>query len=360
MKYFDKEEVGIIKLSVEECEKTSRLTSEVLKILYEKKYFKLYLHKKYNGMELDITEGLPIIEEAAYLYGSLGWAIAIGAGAGYFSSYLDEQIADKIFSPKNSLISGSGAPTGTAEFSDDGYIVNGKWKYNSGSEYASMFSALAMMKNINGIDKNNQLACLLEPHQVSINKNWDSMGMKATSSNSIEVKEQFIPNCHTFRLDEKPKDPSYKLHQFPFLQFAQATFVPVIFGLFDRFIELAGVIIQMNKSKWRNYFKERLDISEEIISVSSVDFKQYKDEFYGMVNNKYEEFLKSDDISNINFYEISSSSVSIMNYAYKQTSDLFRHLGMDAVMKYNEINRTWRDLITTSQHILLKPYSSGI
>ena len=75
------------------AEQARTLTSEQLDIIYQEKWFKLFVPKAYDGLELSLPEGLRIEEALAAIDGSLGWTVTLCSGATMFIGYLDQDIA---------------------------------------------------------------------------------------------------------------------------------------------------------------------------------------------------------------------------------------------------------------------------
>src|SRR5690606_333711 len=111
----------------------SALPDEVVNLLVRHRLFRLWIPRRYDGLELTLPDALAVYERAAQIDGSLGWAVMIGAGGGLFAAYLEESAAREIFGPASAVIAGSGAPDGRAERAAGGYRVSGRWRYASGA-----------------------------------------------------------------------------------------------------------------------------------------------------------------------------------------------------------------------------------
>lgn len=108
------------------------LSQEQLEIIYHEKWFKLFVPKENGGLELSLPEGLETEEELACIDGSLGWTVTLCSGATEFIGYLSPHVSEKVFTDEKVCFGGSGAVTGTAIETEDGYLINGSWKYATG------------------------------------------------------------------------------------------------------------------------------------------------------------------------------------------------------------------------------------
>src|SRR5688572_33126079 len=80
------------------------------------------------------------------------------------------------------------------------------------------------------------------PDEVSIHKTWHSMGMVATGTHAMEVKQVRVPFNRAFLIDPQQAKLKHDIYQFPFLQLAETTLAVNLSGLAYRFIELSKEI----------------------------------------------------------------------------------------------------------------------
>jgi len=115
------------------------LTHAQLQLIYDRKWLKVMVPEYAGVWELSLPKVMHLLEAAAWADGSFGWVVNLGAGANIFAAFLPAEIAKKLFIHPKICIAGSGALSGKAEKIDNGYIVNGTWKYASGASHASFF-----------------------------------------------------------------------------------------------------------------------------------------------------------------------------------------------------------------------------
>ncbi|MEY4762947.1 MAG: hypothetical protein RLZZ200_2803, partial [Pseudomonadota bacterium] len=118
----------------------ARLPQPVADVLFERGLFRLWIPRRFDGLEVPLPEGLRIIEALSRMDGAVGWAVMIGAGGGLFAAYLAPDTAGRFFGPRNALVAGSGAVQGSAERVEGGYRCSGRWRYASGAHQASLFT----------------------------------------------------------------------------------------------------------------------------------------------------------------------------------------------------------------------------
>src|SRR5699024_7541548 len=109
-------------------EKKKEITKNILKFIYEHKLFKIVVPE-------ELTNSVELVQEAYRIEGNFDRIITIVSVGCMFETNMKKQTAINFYSSKRAVIAGSGFPAGTAEPTDNGYIINGKWFYCSGSQY---------------------------------------------------------------------------------------------------------------------------------------------------------------------------------------------------------------------------------
>ncbi len=324
-------------------EYSNKLTQKEIDLLFEHKLFKCFLSEKVNGLGLTIPQTLSIIEDASYLNGSLGWLIQIGNGGNYFLTNFEEKKGLDLFSKKNAVIAGSGTATSNATLVDGGVIVSGKWKFCSGSEYATLFTVTFNMGDSEEIKSG-----IIPREHIKILEDWKTVGMKNTSTNSIEIENVFIPNDHIFNVYEKKSFLDEPVFNLPFIIYAQAFFISVAFGIFKRLIdETEKIIID---SKTLNYRQsERLLKMEKINSKGFTLLENGKKEISELINTLIEQPIIDSNTSK----KIQKKFIFHANNLRSHALEMYVIQGIDAVYTENVINIFFNDLLVVTQHKLM-------
>lgn len=166
-------------------DQTGQISDELLQFIYNNQLFKLIVSEKVGGKMLDLPNAAKVFQDASYIDGNFGWAVTIGSGGGMFVPNMTKATMEECYSPLDAVIAGSGFPAGTANPVEGGYIVNGKWFYCSGSQFATTFTASCTVEN----ESEEILAFAFKPEQIDVIENWDAFGLKGTSSHSIQVTD---------------------------------------------------------------------------------------------------------------------------------------------------------------------------
>lgn len=351
---FSDSEIVMIKSNADNIERIGTLPDNILQTIYDHKLFKLFVPVELGGKDLELPEALKVFQEAAAIDGSFGWLVTIGSGGNMFIPCMEKKVCDALFSPENAVIAGSGYPTGTAVKTANGYQVSGQWKYCSGSNYASFFTANCLVKE-NGSISDKIISCILMPEDVQIIKDWDTFGLKGTGSHSIKVEEVKIPDNHTFSLVQHKNSYGGDVHNFPFLPFSEASFTAVCLGIAQDFIRETRASASHRKEIGSYQSKERYDFVMNLIEEQAELFLKKEEEFYNLIEALWHKHKENEEVTQQETLEFTNFCKGCVNTLIDGTNTLIRYFGMAAVKESSAINRIWRNLYTAGQHGFLTP-----
>jgi alkylation response protein AidB-like acyl-CoA dehydrogenase len=350
---FKEADIAMIRSYSQEMDQSGIIPQEVLNYMYENKLFKIYLPQSLGGTMLSLPEALRVIETASWINGSFGWLVKIGAGGGFFSSLIPHEQNLNLFLNPQAVIAGSGHPSGRAKQVNGGYQVTGQWKFCSGSQYASLFTANCILEHTENQETPEIRAFIFTPEQVSIIKDWNAFGLKATGSHSMAVDSVFVPNNMTFSFVEPYDNYNNLAFQYPFLQFAEATISAVSIGICKHFIEEAKRFINELKVGWDNSKAGRYVFVLNQIETTELSFLAHLEEYYQAIDASWITLTKASEISETELTQVSLQSKKTAKAALTLGQAIFPILGIQAIMENSLINQLWRDLQTVSQHSVL-------
>jgi indole-3-acetate monooxygenase len=230
-----------VREAAEEAERDARAPDHVIDALHEHRLFRLWIPEAYGGDELPLPAALAVFEAAGRLDGSIGWLVTIGVGGGLFAAQLEPAAAREIFEPADSLIAGSGAPTGRADVTRGGYRVTGYWRYASGAPHATWFTANTLVSQRGtpppAPKRGTAMRAMAFPaNAVEVQPTWSVSGMRATASHDFRVDRCFVPEAHSFAVGGTPL-VSGALYRFPFASIAELSFASVALGIARRALD---------------------------------------------------------------------------------------------------------------------------
>lgn len=335
-----------------EIEQLGKLPQDILDIIYEQQLFKLFIAKELGGKDLDLLEGIKVFQRMSAIDGNFGWLVTIGTGGNLFIPTLTQEIGEKIFSPNDAVIAGSGYPTGTAVKMADGYRVSGQWKFCSGADYATTFTMNCFV-NEGGVMTDNIISCAVNRDQVEIVNDWQAMGLKATASHTIRVQNVWIPHDKTFQLGICKNHYSNAAHSFPFGTFAEASFLSVCLGITENFLEEAWSLIE--KKNKQLHRAERIGALQFLFMQQQKRFRQVEEQFYAILSAYWLQHQQQIELTEQQLHDFTNMSKESAAVCVDIANNMIRSLGMDAIIETATINRIWRNLCTAAQHGFLTP-----
>ncbi len=339
----------IVRSASLDIEQQHTLPDDVLQIVYDEKLFKLFLPETLGGRGLSLPDAVRVFEEAAAADGSFGWLVTIGSGGNMFLENMTGLQAEELFTPADAVIAGSGQPTGEAHEEDGGYRVSGEWHYCSGAPYASMFTANTMIWQ-DGTATEEVRACIFLPDQVEIIEDWNAFGLRGTASHTIRVHDAFVPRERTFSVTDKQNAVGLPVHNFPFVQFSQVSFAAVCLGLTSRFLEEAHLLAERSKPHWSS---EKVAVTMRLLKEQQHRFSEAEQLFHTAVSRRWDMHLDG-RLDEHELEQLSAVCIESADIATDCAVQLFRRLGMQAVLESTPANRAFRDLWTAGQHGFLQ------
>jgi alkylation response protein AidB-like acyl-CoA dehydrogenase len=343
--------VKVIRDRSAEAENDARLHPEQLTILYEQGWFKLLIPAVYSGREMSLPELVRLEESISWADGSVGWVVTLCCGAGWFGGFLQTEKAKAIFRDPKVCLAGSGAATGIATIIENGYLINGTWKYASGAHHATHFTANCIIKKDDEtvLDENGDplvLPFIFDRKDVEVFPAWKYVGMMGTGSDAFRVTHLAVNSGSCFKIDPAAAVVDCPLYQYPFLQLAEATLAANISGIAIHFIDLCAEVFKerLNKEKYsdaqKNILTETLTRLHDKLEIARSEFYKAVDHSWNGDNEKALE-------------AVSSTSRKLAKTARECVDQLYPYCGLQAANPESEINKTWRDIHTASQHSLL-------
>ena len=180
----------------QETEDLRRIPEATIAELDEVGFFKLLQPEQWGGLQSDPTVFYEAVRRLASACGSTGWVSGILGVHNWHLAHFDQQAQEDVWSADPTVrISSSYAPMGAGVVTDGGYLVNGAWHWSSGCDHASWtFVGGPVIKDGRPVDFGSFLVPLGD---YRIEDDWHVVGLKGTGSNTLVMKDVFVPR-HRF------------------------------------------------------------------------------------------------------------------------------------------------------------------
>ena len=175
------------------------IPKKAIEAIRETGYFRSFLPKQYGGLERPPQEFFKASVDIAERDMGTAWASGIIAVHAYQLSLMDPQAAKDVYDTgPDTLISSSYNPAGAkVETVEGGFKLSGQWGWSSGSGHCSWVLLGGLIFD-QGPENIHYRTFLLPRSDYEIEDTWHAMGLQATGSNDIVIKEpMFVPEYRT-------------------------------------------------------------------------------------------------------------------------------------------------------------------
>jgi len=260
------------------AEKNRRVAPETCDALAEAGIFRMTAPKAFGGNEADFQTQCDVLAEVARGCPSTSWVATIYSAMSWLAATFPDEAQDEIFATRDPRISGVFSPTGTAVPKDDGFIVNGRWPFNTGCDGAQWTV-------LNALQPSGLPTCVIaRSSDLKRLDDWYATGMAATGSNTIVAENVFVPRSRTMPLPEmlearyparhNAANPYFNLPLSPVLTVnAGGTPLGIARGAMDAFVDrLPGrAITYTNYTNKSEAPVTHLQIAEASLTIESAD-----------------------------------------------------------------------------------------
>ena len=178
---------------------------------------KIFTPKRYGGFEMDWGTHVDVSRELGKACGSTAWISSVVFCHTWLLARFPPECQEEFWPQHPDAVIGTAfAGGGVMTKTEDGYILNGRWKFSSGikhSDCAVVAASVGKPDPHSGKLMVFRMAMLL-PGEYEIIDVWDSEGLRGTGSHDIKVENQFIPAHRTVLTEEATgtAPPGAKLH----------------------------------------------------------------------------------------------------------------------------------------------------
>lgn len=204
----------------DEIEDARRLPADIASTMASAGLFRMVLPETLGGLQTPPAELLQTIEILARADASVGWCLMIGSTTALNGAYLPHDVASEIFADPDTITGGVFAPMGKAVSKGDEYIVDGQWKWASGSANCSWLVGGSVVIEDGTLltfpdGSPNHRMMIFPREDVELIDTWNVAGLKGTGSGDIAVKAARVPKARSVSLIVDKPTVEGALYAFP-------------------------------------------------------------------------------------------------------------------------------------------------
>jgi alkylation response protein AidB-like acyl-CoA dehydrogenase len=187
------------------------LPKETIRELREAELFRALQPRRFGGFAMDFECLVLIASELGKVCGSTAWVYSVGAfhswNLGLFSDEAQEEVWG---TDPNALAASSYVPAGTATTATGGVQLTGRWPFASGCDH---FEWIVLGAKENA--EENVHFYLVPKSNFEIERDWRVAGLAATGSNTVILKDVFVPDHRRISFDQAKEGvaPGAMLHE---------------------------------------------------------------------------------------------------------------------------------------------------
>ncbi|WP_461610836.1 acyl-CoA dehydrogenase family protein [Cytobacillus kochii] len=210
-----------------EIDEKSTLPAEIIELLQKEGLLQVLRPKMFGGYETNMRTFTEVVTEISRGNGSAGWFVSLSNIRDYMISYVfGRKALDEIYVPgKNVVFAGNFKPIKCDIEKVEGgyYIKEAQWPFVSGSPHADWcYFGFPTDDGKGGME----FAIMVVPrHELEVIDDWFVMGLKGSGSNSVLIKDVFVPE-HRVSLDRLANKRYYMIDELREVPLYNTPFVP--------------------------------------------------------------------------------------------------------------------------------------
>jgi len=339
-----------------DIERERSLPKSLVKEMTEAGFFTLWLARGLGGPELNVVDFVRVIEALSRADGSVGWCAMVAAALSIMSGYLDEGAAREICGGGRAIIAGTINPTGKAVAVPGGFRVTGHWTYGSFVQHSTCALGNCIVHDGDTPRRSPAGApdirfMLFPTSAVEMLDTWHVAGLRGTGSHDFRVADLFVPEDHAVNpFTAKPVQRG-ALYAAPFITLFGVALASVPIGIaraaIDAFIALAEAKTPMGATvRLRDKPAAQTDLgrAEALLRSARAFLFEAVRELWAT--------LEAGDVPSMPQRAAARLAAAHAAASSAQAVDLlFNAAGGTALYEHNPLERCFRDVHATTQHI---------
>lgn len=186
-----REAVPALRHNGQAAEEQRWLPQENIDLLEQAGVFRIATPRRFGGLDLSLADQVRVLTEISRGCGSTGWVSLVWVSSAWMATLYPDRTQQEIFGDGSVRVSGGFTPTGTLTPTDDGYLLNGSWRFNSGCRGADWNINAAILRHPDGTSE--EMVAAVPMSEFTIADDWHTSAAAATGSSTSTAKDVFVP-----------------------------------------------------------------------------------------------------------------------------------------------------------------------
>ncbi|WP_156724655.1 acyl-CoA dehydrogenase family protein [Streptomyces apocyni] len=320
-----------------------KLAREVTEAIQEAGFARHFVASRWGGAEGSFGELTRAVITVGQGCAATAWCASLAAYSARFACHLPDEGHRAIWGESPDTVVATGLmPAGQARAVDGGWQLSGQWSYVSGIDFADWVLLCAALAGTEGPPRLRFFALPLD--SVTVRQTWDSVGMRATGSHTVEVGDVLVPEHLSFDRTDMLRGhhatSQVPSHRVPFQAVGGLTFIAPVVGAAYGALEACGETVTGRRRVPSNEIKlvrasGRIDAARHLVEQNAevIDGRQFTPEL--MARNERNATYAA---------EILQEAVNL----------LIKGAGTGGLGESHPLQRFWRDVTSATSHVALQ------
>jgi alkylation response protein AidB-like acyl-CoA dehydrogenase len=348
---------SIVAKHVDTTELNRRLAPPVIDALKAAGLFRLFTPRALGGLEIDPVTFARVVEEVSRFDSAAGWAFQVNTGAWWTSRMSPEGVAELYADGPDLLMAASFAPPHRAEEVPRGYRITGRGPLAStihDSRWA-LVSAIVFDGDQPRMTPAGPdfISAVMRTADVEIIDTWDSLGMRGTDSNDIQMNDVFVPEPRAFRFepDSEASAPfDGPLYRMPALAATYTIIAPVALAIASGAIrELRDIVTTKVPLGSMKTARDRVAVQSAVAEAEAM-FRSARLFFYDTLTKAWQRAVTKQPFALEDKADVMLASAWAVRSAARATDLMHRMGGTSGIYARSRLERHFRDAQTVRHH----------
>lgn len=346
-----------------EAELNRRIHDETIEALHDTGLLRAIRPRHADGYGIGMVDLIKISAELSRGCPSTSWLFTVLSGIQPLGlATLGQEGQKDVYGEKGTrtvVCSVLNFNSGTAVPHEDGYLVNGKWGYASGSLHADYMAAGVLLHDEDGQPTEPAIAYFPIP-EATVLDTWKVAGMAATGSNTVVAENVFVParrvglvSTWQGRVHDPEADP---YERFPLWPYFTLGFTGILLGAAE---EIFHAVVDDMKKRGVTYFDfpKKTDSAVLVERIGEVRMSIDGAWLHAMRSGQeLDELTKKGPLDYKLRARMRADAAQVVKQLRDSVNSLLTIAGAAPFASSNSIQRLWRDLNVASGHSTLNTY----
>ena len=347
-----------------ETEKNRQVSQAFIDDVRAQDFFRIYLPKKFGGLEFDCATATRISLEWSSADASTGWVCGLGIVHQWLIAQFPTETHEEVWGQNPSpMTCGSYAPAGDMTAVEGGYRLTGEYHFSSGVDVSDWAILGVFFPPAEDGSPPLPGFTVVPRSDFEIDDNWHVMGLTGTGSKTVVCKDLFIPAHRrvTFAELVSGNSPGYQalqnnLYRYPILSLvAYAISTPAVGalnGAVDTFLDAMngrmtrGAVV-LGGNKVRDFQAVQMRVGRAVANL-----KAAKAMLFTQIEDSRSAVMDRGEILDVTGrLDNRLTQAKTVELAVDGLDELFGAVGGHGIHTSQHVQRAWRDAHAISHHI---------